>query len=477
MSRFKVLLVLCMAVLLGTLTFSAGAQDMPAPQVNLKADQLVTGGFVTIDSIYSESTGFVVIHRTSDGGVAGVSRPLAAGWTNNLRININTTVAEAQMSAMLHTDDNAIGTYEFGTVEGADAPVKVGDALVNPIFNAQVLDVTDQKLVNNEVTVRAVAVPVDSFVVIHADNGGTFGAVLGQTFVPAGTSTDVKVALSGDVTSSLWPMLHVDTGAAGTYEFGSVEGADGPVVVNGAVATFPIWTVNHIRVADQIAVNGDNLPGKNEMMMSAPTITAKSVLSDGPGILVIHANDNGNAGAILGAAFVPDGLSENVVVELDPAAGLTPVVWPMLHVDAGTVGVYDGLDVDGVAFAGDQPVTFTINAAPSLTVADQAITEMDGMSYITVKLAVMDAAGWIAVHADDNGKPAGTVIATALLHTGANWDVMIPIDPAQAGARVWPMLHYDTNEMGVYEFGSVEGADVPTMVGGAPVVPAINITQ
>jgi hypothetical protein len=118
------LLVLVLAVVLGTLAFSAGAQDMPAPQVNLKADQLVTGGFVTIDSIYSESTGFVVIHRTSDGGVAGVSRPLATGWTNNLRINIDTTVAEAQMSAMLHVDNNTVGTYEFGTVEGADGPCR-----------------------------------------------------------------------------------------------------------------------------------------------------------------------------------------------------------------------------------------------------------------------------------------------------------------------------------------------------------------
>lgn len=477
MARFRALLVLCWIVLAGALAVGVSAQGMPTPQVNLKTDQLVTGGFVTVDSIYSESTGFVVIHRTSDGGVAGVSRPLAAGWTNNLRINIDPRKAEAQMSAMLHVDNNVVGTYEFGAVQGADGPVQVNGELVNPIFNAQVLDVTDQKLVNNEVTVRAVAVPVDSWVVIHADNGGTFGGVLGQTFVPAGTSTDVKVALSGDVTSSLWPMLHVDTGAAGVYEFGAVQGADGPVVVNGTVATFPIWTVNHIRVADQIAVRGDNLPGATEMAPPTPTITARSVLSDGPGILVIHANDNGNAGAILGAAFVPDGLSENVVVELDPTAGLTPVVWPMLHVDAGTVGVYDGLDVDGVAFAGDRPVTFTINAAPSLTVADQAFTEMDGQTYITVRLAVMDGPGWIAVHADDNGKPAGAVIGTALLHPGANWDVMIPLDPAQAGGRVWPMLHYDTNEMGVYEFGAVQGADAPTMVSGAPVVPAVNIIQ
>jgi len=34
--------------------------------------------------------------------------------------------------------------------------------------------------------------------------------------------------------------LHVDTGEAGVYEFGEVEGADGPVMVNDGVLVFPI---------------------------------------------------------------------------------------------------------------------------------------------------------------------------------------------------------------------------------------------
>lgn len=468
MYRFKVVVVVMLAVLLGTLALSVNAQDMPAPQVNLASDQLVLEGFVFIDSIYSEGPGFVVIHRASDGGVAGVSQPLAAGWTNNLRINIDTTAAEAQMSAMLHVDDNTVGTYEFGTVEGADAPVKVGDQLVNPIFNAQVLDATDQKLANGEVTIKAVAVPVDSWVVIHAGDAENFGAVLGQTLVPAGSATDVKVAVSGDVTSVLWPMLHVDSGAAGTYEFGSVEGADGPVVLDGKVATFPIWTVNHIRVNDQIVVRGDGMEAN-----PAPTVLAKSVLSEGPGILVIHANDNGNAGAILGAAFVSDGFSGNVTVELDPTAGITPVVWPMLHVDAGTVGVYDGLEVDGVATANGEAVTFTINAAPSLVMEDGPLAE-DGSLHI--EKALIDAAGWLAIHSDNNGAP-GPVIATFQLHPGANWHLEIPVDPAQAGARVFPMLHYDTGAAGIYEFGTVEGADGPVFVGENVIVAPLNITQ
>src|SRR5689334_21012808 len=85
--KFKFLAVMCLAALLALLAVSVGAQDMPTPSVAV-GDQAILGGFVTIDSIYSEGPGFVVIHRGSDGGVVGVSQPLNAGWTNNLRIPI-----------------------------------------------------------------------------------------------------------------------------------------------------------------------------------------------------------------------------------------------------------------------------------------------------------------------------------------------------------------------------------------------------
>jgi hypothetical protein len=467
--KFKVLTLVFVVTLLALLAVSVSAQDMATPQVAV-GDQLILGGFVTIDSVYSEGPGFVVIHRASDGGVVG-NAPVAAGWTHNLRVSIDTTMAEAQMSGMLHVDDGEVGTYEFGTVDGADAPVKVGDAIVNTVFNAQVLSAGDQ-VSDGSVTIKSVAVPVDSWVVVHSTSNEsfTFGGVLGQTLVPAGTSTDVVVELSGDMTSAVWPMLHVDDGVAGTYEFGTVEGADGPVVMNGEVASFPIWTAPHLRVKDQIVVMGD---GMTMMEGMTPSVKVESVVSDGPGIVVIHANDNGNAGAILGATFVPDGLSQNIVVELDPEAGLTPVVWPMLHTDGGDVGVYVDNEVDPPVSVDDAVVTFTSNAAPALVMADQAA--VDGT--ITIKNALIDAPGWLALHADNEGAP-GPVVATAQLHSGANWNVTLTLPAGTAaGTTFFPMLHYDTGEAGVYEFGTVEGADAPVFVGGNVIVAPLVVTE
>ena len=77
------------------------------------------------------------------------------------------------------------------------------------------------------------------FVVVHLDDDGAPGEVLGHVEIPEGTSTDVTVTLDSPVDEdvTLWPMLHFDAGEVGTYEF---PGPDGPVVVDGDVVMVPI---------------------------------------------------------------------------------------------------------------------------------------------------------------------------------------------------------------------------------------------
>jgi hypothetical protein len=454
------------AVLLMSLAAPIVAQDMPGPSVEV-SDQLQLDAIVDVDAVYSEGQGFVVIHNSDGPGIG--QAPVAAGWTYNLRIRIDSTMATSTMSAMLHVDDGELGVYEFGTVEGADAPVLVGDAPVNPSFEFTNMHVHDQFIENNQYMATSVTMPVDGWLVIHSGDAETFGGVLGQTAVPAGTSTNVMVELAEENrTEVLWPMLHVDDGTAGTYEFDGSSGFDNPVVVNGQVASTPIWTVPHVRVADQAVMHGDGME-----MSGTPVVEIASVLSDGPGFLVIHQEADGSFGGVAGFVAVPDGLSHGptgVRVELDPAM-VTPRLWPMLHVDDGAVGTYEfdgssGLD-NPVAVNGEV-VAFPINASPAMVFADQPLGEG---GTITVRNAIIDAPGWLVIHAAD-----GAVLGQELLHPGANWNVTIAVDPALAGEMVQPMLHYDTGEIGVYEFGSVEGADLPTSVAGNIVVAPLNIT-
>jgi hypothetical protein len=325
---------------------------------------------------------------------------------------------------------------------------------------------------NNSVTIRSVTSPVDGWLVIHSGDAQNAGPVLGQTRVTAGLNTDVTVELAVEGrTDILWPMLHEDTGEVGVYEFGTVEGADAPVFVGDAVATLPIWTVPHMRTLDQIVMHGDGM----EMGDMAPTVTVQSALCEAQCFVVIHQEADGSFGGVSGVSeSLPAGLNRNITITLDPDT-VTPRLWPMLHVDDGAVGTYEFGTVEGAdapVQAMGEVVTFPINAAPALVMQDQAL--MDGRLEITN--AIMDAPGWVAIHSDNNGEP-GPVLATALLHPGANWHVMIEVDPAAAGSRVFPMLHYDTGEAGVYEFGTVEGADAPTFVGGNVIFAPLGITQ
>lgn len=454
------------------LVIPVAAQDgesMGTPSVEV-SDQVVLHGAVRITSAFSEGPGFIAVHADGGGAPGPVigNRAINAGWNYSFDVPIDTAAATPVLYAMLHTDTGEIGVYEFGTVEGADGPVVIDGAPVTPAFNVSVLNAADQ-VFGGSLQINSVTVAQPSWVVIHSGDASAPGPVLGQTLVNPGTTASVQVTLSGDVTSVLWPMLHVDDNTAGTYEFGTVEGADAPIAVGEQVATLPIWTVPHVVVEDQIVLHGDSMP----MGDAAPMLTAKSVLSVGPGFLVVHADADGAPGPVLGFTAVPDGLSTNVTVELDPA-GLTPVLWPMLHVDTGVAGEYEFGTVegaDGPVVVDGSPVTFPINAAPALTLEAQTLQG----TQILIKSALIDAPGWIAVHSSQDGTP-GPVIGTFPLLTGLNTNLAIEVDAAQAGEEVFPMLHYDTGEMGVYEFGTVEGADGPVMVGGNVVVGPLSLT-
>ncbi len=80
------------------------------------------------------------------------------------------------------------------------------------------------------------------WLVIHSDNNGAPGPVVGHVAVPQGLSTDLTVdgLDPTKLTPVLWLMLHVDDHAIGVYEFGTVQGADAPVMVDGKVVVAPL---------------------------------------------------------------------------------------------------------------------------------------------------------------------------------------------------------------------------------------------
>lgn len=444
------------------------------PQVIVN-DQVSTDGTVTIAQANSAAEGFLVVHADNGEGSFGAvigQTPLHPGANYNVVVDIDTSMATSTLYAMLHEDTGEIGVYEFGEVEGADGPVAVDGEVVTPTFTAEIVDAHDQ-MVDGSVMIDAITMSQDGFVVIHAGDAESFGEVIGVAQVSAGTTTGIMVELDGTATDVIWPMLHVDTGEAGEYEFGTVEGADGPVAVDGAVATMPIWTVPHMRVSNQIVLGGDSMEMMDDM---ASTVTFDSVLSDGPGFAVVHIATNADDGSltfgeVIGVAAVEDGYNDNVVVELTGVA--TPILFPMLHVDTNEIGEYEFGTVEGA----DSPVVVNgnvevaaINAAPSI----EYNGTLDG-NVLTIDAATIDAPGWLVIHADNGEGSFGAVIGQAQIGTGTTMNIAIELDEMGMTDTLYPMLHYDTGEAGQYEFGEVEGADAPVVVNGnvvfAPLVP------
>jgi hypothetical protein len=95
--------------------------------------------------------------------------------------------------------------------------------------------VQDQAIDDSRVVILKVVSAAPGWLVIHADNGGKPGPVLGYAAVREGENLNVVVAIDAKkATPSLFAMLHVDAGTVGSYEF---PGPDTPAMNMGAMVS------------------------------------------------------------------------------------------------------------------------------------------------------------------------------------------------------------------------------------------------
>lgn len=122
---------------------------------------------------------------------------------------------------------------------GQTVPTESAYALVATATPAAAMNdavtVVDQSVDGGKVTIAEVDSSAAGWLVIHADNNGSPGTVLGYTAVKTGVNKDVVVTLDdSEATPVLYAMLHLDAGQAGVYEF---PGTDAPVMVDGAMVS------------------------------------------------------------------------------------------------------------------------------------------------------------------------------------------------------------------------------------------------
>lgn len=159
----------------------------------------------------------------------------------------STTLVVATLSILLASCAGSGDESEDVSSLASAAPSEtetIGDVVATgaprPADRAMAVTVSDQTSDGATVTVdEVVADDTRAFVVIHADESGAPGDVLGHAEVPyEGPTTDLTVTLDQplDGSSTLWAMIHLDVDPTGIYEF---PGGDVPATVDGTVVMAP----------------------------------------------------------------------------------------------------------------------------------------------------------------------------------------------------------------------------------------------
>jgi plastocyanin len=431
----------------GPPTANPTAEPMLENSISVRDQAVSDDVSVTIEGAISEGPGWMVVHADADGAPGPVIgfAPVNSGETENVEVSLDPEGLTGVLYAMLHVDAGAEGEYEF---PGEDAPAvnDAGDVVVRSFrayWNA--VEVGDQELMEgDQVSIGRVISRTPGWLVVHADADGGPGPVIGHAPVSTGENLDVAVAVDAErLTRTLFAMLHVDVGTQGEYEF---PGADAPArgpAGNVAVTPFTL-TANAVNVEDQALGDGD-------------TIEVANVLSRDPGWLVVHADDGGSPGMILGFASVGQGETTDLIVELD-AEGITETLFAMLHLDEGIVGEFEfpgGEDVPARDPDGDIVTPAFQLLQNEISVEDQ---EVAGSGQVTIPRVESEVPGWLVVHAEADGGP-GPVIGFSPVAQGISEDVVVDLTLGEMTSTLFGMLHIDAGARGEFEFP--DGEDIP----------------
>jgi hypothetical protein len=161
-------------------------------------------------------------------------------------VEINETLRTETFFAMLHADNGSYGIFEF---PGSAGPVKDDSGnLITPSFNitstlSSSVTIEDQEIVDDKVIVKQAISAGQGWIVIHADNEGSPGTILGYSPISHGVNTDIEVKLSSsDRTSVMYAMLHTDEDELGLFDF---PGPDIPVKDDSGAVITPSFIITN----------------------------------------------------------------------------------------------------------------------------------------------------------------------------------------------------------------------------------------
>ncbi len=192
-----------------------------------------------------------------------------------------------------------------------------------------------------------------------------------------------------------------------------------------------------------------------------------------PGWVVVHKDADGDIGDIMGYVEIAEGVTEDLVIEIDPLAA-TPQLYAMLHADEGEPGLFEFPGPDSPIQVDSQPVVsdFMVEISvrlPSVAVSDQILAEDET---IIIDAVVATKPGWVALHRDDQGVP-GQMLSFLPVEKGETENLSMHLNWRLASPILHAVLYEDAGEKSVYEEPEI---DVPVQVNGRPIAGRFLVT-
>jgi hypothetical protein len=389
------------------------------------------------------SPGWLTIYRESEGQPDTIigRQSLAPGVHENVEVSVDIEQATETLFAGVHTDLGAEGVFEY---PGEDEPFPnepETEFVVELAIPQPQIEVGEQTVGDDGIiTLARLELLEPTWILIHADEGGEIGPVVGGLILDAGSYENVRLAIDWrKATPTLYAVLHKDGGEARVLDY--PEG-DLPVLSNGRpiVAEFKAVYPPEILVFDQPVVNNE--------------IVIERVISNGPGWIAIYNELDGQPGFIIGSAPLADGLNEQVAVSLLPSR-LTPQLYARLHVDSepGDDFNFPAQDPE-VRYNGRLPsaVAFRTDETAHALVRDQQLGEGNTL---TVDHIVSAVNAWAAIYADADGQ-AGELLGRTWIPAGINRDVLVEVDPPPAPGVVHLVLYEDLGQPEEFEAPTID---------------------
>lgn len=315
--------------------------QLSTPIITISDQEVLEDGLIHVDSVLAQEEGWLVLHADDNGQLGQYlgSTPIVAGLNESLQIHIPWRQGTSTLHAVIYEDN---GREHRLDIPGEDIPKLINGTPVVKTFSVTYppdLFVLDQPIVDGKFKVERAISNGPGWLVVYFDNEGEPGLIIGYAPLADGINEDIEVEIvETAVTNPLHLRLHEDSEPGDDFDFPRV---DPPVVYDGRqLRPYQMNSDpgNYLIVQDQsVAENAGEV-----IEVLVPTAVVNQ-----PGWVVIHADDDGRRGDILGFAPLPAGLSQNIVVEI-PAAGATDTLYAVLHLDAGEIGEFEYPNGDDV---------------------------------------------------------------------------------------------------------------------------------